>query len=105
MISDFPKSIILDFDGVILDSSEIKTEVFQEFYKGFPDVFDEIMAFHIKHKGISRYEQFKYLCKLLNIDDPADSVTRFAAEFSDSERKPSQRIYLLAETGKDLELY
>lgn len=82
MIEGLPESIILDFDGVILDSSAVKTDAFMEFYSRFPKVFDEIKAFHLKNKGLSRYEQFKYLCKLLNIESSQNQINKFAREFS-----------------------
>ncbi|MBF0171425.1 MAG: HAD family hydrolase [Nitrospinae bacterium] len=77
-----PTAIILDFDGVILDSSALKTDAFREFYSYFPSVFDDIMNFHLKNKGISRYEQFSYLCELLKIPKSRQHVEKFAADFS-----------------------
>lgn len=61
---DFDKynQIIFDFDGVIKDSSNIKTEAFVELYKDLDvDLITKIRKYHINNVGLSRYEKFKYI--------------------------------------------
>lgn len=55
------KAIILDFDGVILESVDIKTKAFKELFKEFPDKLGEIVDYHLKNGGISRYKKFSYI--------------------------------------------
>jgi HAD superfamily hydrolase (TIGR01549 family) len=54
------KAIIFDLDGVIIESAGIKTEAFRELFSGYPDKLPEIMAYHEKNAGISRYVKFRY---------------------------------------------
>jgi phosphoglycolate phosphatase-like HAD superfamily hydrolase len=58
------KYIIFDFDGVILDSVDIKTEAFATLYSEFgPEIVSKVVAHHKKNGGISRFEKFKYYHK------------------------------------------
>ena len=62
------KAIIFDFDGVILDSTEIKTSGFINiFKKDYSEYLPEILKHHHNHLGISRYNKIKYYYeKILN---------------------------------------
>jgi phosphoglycolate phosphatase-like HAD superfamily hydrolase len=58
------KAIIFDFDGVILESAQIKTDAFQEMFKDqFPDVVEEIVQYHKDNMGISRFVKFRHIFK------------------------------------------
>jgi HAD superfamily hydrolase (TIGR01549 family) len=57
------KLIILDFDGVIVESTDIKTEAFRKLFSNFPDHVDEIVEYHKKNAGVSRYEKFTHIYK------------------------------------------
>lgn len=57
------KAIIFDLDGVIIESAGIKTETFRQLFAGYPDKLPEIMAYHEKNAGISRYIKFRYFYK------------------------------------------
>lgn len=53
--------IILDFDGVILESVDIKTEAFRQLFSFSPEHVDEIVRFHIKNGGMSRFDKFRHI--------------------------------------------
>lgn len=56
------QAICFDFDGVILESVEIKTRAFiQLFQDQQEEHLDEIRRFHQQNKGISRFERFTYI--------------------------------------------
>ncbi len=57
------RAIFLDFDGVILESSDIKTEAFQELFKPYPSEIRRIVNHHKKFLGVSRYKKFDYIFK------------------------------------------
>ena len=57
------KSIIFDFDGVILESAEIKTEAFVELFSDYPQKVKDIVDHHLENAGISRYVKFRYIYK------------------------------------------
>lgn len=54
------KAIIFDFDGVLVESTHIKTEAFRNLFSKWPDKVDEIVKYHLSNMGISRYVKFKY---------------------------------------------
>lgn len=55
-------NIIFDFDGVIKDSNNIKTEAFRGIYKNYDkNITNKIVQYHIENIGLSRYAKFKYI--------------------------------------------
>jgi HAD superfamily hydrolase (TIGR01549 family) len=52
------KAIVLDFDGVILESVDIKTRAFQTVFRGHPEHLDRITRLHLENGGMSRHEKF-----------------------------------------------
>ena len=65
------KLIILDFDGVIVESADIKTEAFRKLFSNHPEHVDEIVEYHKKNAGVNRYEKFEYIYKNI-LDRPLD---------------------------------
>ena len=58
------KNLIFDFDGVILDSVEIKNKAFLKTLKPFnKNIKKKFMKFHLNNLGVSRFKKFEYLCK------------------------------------------
>jgi len=78
------KAIIFDFDGVILDSVDVKTEAFKQLYTtyGF-DVVEKVAKYHLENGGISRFEKFKYFHKtFLNINISEEELVKLGEDFS-----------------------
>jgi phosphoglycolate phosphatase-like HAD superfamily hydrolase len=77
------KAIIFDFDGVIIESAEIKTDAFRTLFAGYPDMLPEIIAHHQKNSGISRYKKFRYIYeKILGQELSAQKEAELGEEFS-----------------------
>ena len=57
------KCIILDFDGVILESVSVKTEAFRTLFSFVPEHEEEIVQFHRDNGGMSRFDKFQYIYK------------------------------------------
>lgn len=57
------KSIVLDFDGVILESVGVKGIAFARLFKNYPEAIDSIVNYHLNNGGVSRYEKFEYIYK------------------------------------------
>ena len=56
------KTIIFDFDGVILESLDVKTEAFKKLYQPYgPSISNKVVENHLENEGISRYEKIKIL--------------------------------------------
>lgn len=74
---------MLDFDGVIVDSAEIKTEAFKELFSDFGEELEEIINYHLNNNALSRFIKFKYiyeniLNKEYNMDVEIDLGKRFS---------------------------
>ena len=77
------KAVIFDFDGVILESEDIKTEAFRELFRDHPDEIDTIIDYHIRNSGISRYVKVRYvyehiLGKELSLEKEKELWERFS---------------------------
>jgi len=58
------QAVFFDFDGVILESVDIKGWAFGKlFEKQHPEHVDEIVAFHHANNGMSRFEKFRNFYK------------------------------------------
>lgn len=54
-------AVAFDFDGVVLESMEVKTRAFEAlFAPEGPQAVSAILALHQAHGGISRFEKFRY---------------------------------------------
>jgi len=54
------KAVIFDVDGVIIESAEIKTRAFELLFADYPDKLGEIIDYHKRNAGLSRYIKFRY---------------------------------------------
>ena len=87
------KSIILDCDGVILNSNKIKTRAFKLALKKYSkNEIDTFINYHKNNGGISRYVKFKYFYKNIL------KINKFEKEFEQSlknyEKELSNNILL-----------
>ena len=75
---------IFDFDGVLVDSIEIKTTAFAFLYKEYGDnIVKRVVNHHMLNGGISRYEKFKhYHNYFLNVDINEKEINRLDKLFS-----------------------
>jgi len=54
-------AIIFDFDGVIAESTDIKTQAFAELYRSHGEaVVSEVVRYHTENGGLSRYHKFRH---------------------------------------------
>ena len=62
------QAIFLDFDGIIVESVNIKTEAFRQLFSKYPDYTDEIVGHHLRNNALSRYVKFRYIfTNILNL--------------------------------------
>ena len=78
------KAIIFDFDGVILNSTEIKTNAFINiFEKEYKKFLPKIIKHHNNNLGISRYNKIRiYLQEFIGIEFTKENIDLFANKFS-----------------------
>jgi phosphoglycolate phosphatase-like HAD superfamily hydrolase len=60
------QAIIFDFDGVVVESGEIKTQAFANLYQEYGEtVMAEVAKYHVLNGGMSRYHKFRYFQETL----------------------------------------
>jgi phosphoglycolate phosphatase-like HAD superfamily hydrolase len=69
------KAIVFDFDGVILESADIKTEAFLELFAEYPQLRPAILQYHLENLGLSRYDKFAWIYREL-LDRPFTAADR-----------------------------
>jgi HAD superfamily hydrolase (TIGR01549 family) len=83
------RTIFFDFDGVIVESVDIKTRAFAELFANEgEDVVKKVVSYHLNNAGISRYEKFRHiyseiLKRLLGDEEFAVLCNNFAARVLD----------------------
>jgi phosphoglycolate phosphatase-like HAD superfamily hydrolase len=56
------RAVILDFDGVILDSVGVKTRTFARLFQDHgPTVVRQVIDYHLANGGVSRFEKFEHI--------------------------------------------
>jgi phosphoglycolate phosphatase-like HAD superfamily hydrolase len=79
------KAIIFDFDGVIAESVQVKSNAFAEMYSAYGAVIEKkVIAHHEANGGLSRFEKFRFYHKYyLHEDIDSEKVDSLAKQFSD----------------------
>lgn len=80
------KIIFFDFDGVLVESVEIKNHAFRDLYvEHGGDVVKKVLAYHTEHGGISRVVKIRQ-CHLafLGIDLTDEGLNTLAARFAEA---------------------
>jgi phosphoglycolate phosphatase-like HAD superfamily hydrolase len=55
------RAIFFDFDGVLIESAEIKTRAFRRLFAEYGDAVEEIVSYHVANMGISRFVKFRHI--------------------------------------------
>lgn len=78
------KNIFFDFDGVILDSVDCKTQAFEAMYSKYGrEIANQVKSYHLENGGVSRFEKFKYWHKKhLGIKITKEQLAFLSEEFS-----------------------
>jgi len=80
------RAVIFDFDGVILDSVSLKTELFVRCYDNEPSMEQQahIREYQARHGGVGRGEKFAYFERaLFNREPTPDSLARLSRLYGD----------------------
>lgn len=77
--------ILWDFDGVIMNSNEVRDFGFQEVLKDYPkEEVEKLMNFHHENGGLSRYVKFNYFFNKVREDNfSQEEINKWAAKFSE----------------------
>jgi HAD superfamily hydrolase (TIGR01549 family) len=75
-------TLILDFDGVIVESIPLKTAAFRQVFSFAPEHLDEIIEFHLENGGMSRYDKYRYIyANILHEPLTPEQEERLASEY------------------------
>ncbi|MBF0378164.1 MAG: HAD family hydrolase [Desulfamplus sp.] len=79
------QAVFFDFDGVILDSVNVKTEAFAKMFRSYgSEVEQKVVDYHLAHCGISRFNKFRYYYEtLLNTPITEEELINLGDKFSD----------------------
>lgn len=84
------KVIFFDFDGVIVESVDIKTQAFATLFEHEgEETVKKVVEYHLKNTGVSRFEKFRYIHKEFLKRDLSDNefnnlCNRFAGTVIDN---------------------
>lgn len=75
------KTILWDFDGVIMDSMAVRDKGFEIVLQDYPqEQVSLLMDYHRKNGGLSRYNKFRYFFEEIRKESITDSVIKVLAE-------------------------
>jgi len=79
------KAVIFDFDGVLVESVDIKTKAFAGLFEHEGDsIVRRVVAYHIKNAGVSRFEKFRHIYKeMLNRELTEETFDYLCKKFSE----------------------
>ncbi|MFT4801032.1 MAG: HAD superfamily hydrolase (TIGR01549 family) [Flavobacteriaceae bacterium] len=79
------KTILWDFDGVILDSMTVRDWGFEEIFKSFDkEKVKELLDYHRFNGGLSRYVKIRYFFeKILKRQISDEEILEYASRFSE----------------------
>jgi len=83
MLSNY-KTILWDFDGVIMDSMPVRDKGFEVVLQKYPqEQVSLLMEYHRNNGGLSRYNKFRYFFEQIRKEDVTDDkIKTLAEEFS-----------------------
>lgn len=83
------KTIIWDFDGVILDSLAVRDYGFREIFKEFASAdVERLISYHQRNGGLSRFHKITYFFdEILRKPISDDEVVGYATRFSEIMRR------------------
>lgn len=78
------KTIILDFDGTIVESVGIKDSAFKTLFSEYPEHLESIMEYHLANNATVRFDKFKHITEnILNQEYNEDRKRFLSRRFSD----------------------
>ena len=101
------KNILWDFDGVILDSMEIRDYGFSKIFEYYPkNLVEEFLKYHRLNGGLSRFHKIRYFYEnILNEEISEDKIKAFTNKFTIIMKEElANKKYLIQESLKFIKL-
>lgn len=100
------EAIIFDFDGVLCESVHAKNAAFRRLFRHFPEYLDEILDYHMRNGGISRFEKFKVIYRdILKEELTPQESERLGRKFTEYSYRAVVQAPLAKGTKEFLEKY
>ncbi len=78
------RAIVLDFDGVLVESNEPKNRAFEDLADLFPSYRQAMVDYHLENYSLPRHKKFEhYVYELMDWAGDEDLVREMARQFSD----------------------
>jgi len=79
----FYEYLFWDFDGVIKDSVDVKTQAYFDLFKPFGlELAEKVRNHHLANCGISRFEKLPLYLKWANLDNSKNNLNHFCELYS-----------------------
>lgn len=77
-------AVIFDFDGVLVESVDVKTQAFADMYAPYgSEIVEKVVAYHLIHGGMSRFDKFRYWHRVfLGKEIGSEELQNLGNEFS-----------------------
>lgn len=77
------KAIIFDFDGVLVESVDIKADAFAYIFRQYPAHKDEIVKLHLANGGVNRFDKIRWIYRdILKKPLAEEKLKELGEEFS-----------------------
>ena len=78
------EAVFFDFDGVILDSVDVKTKAFAKMFRKYgPEAEKRVVEYHLNNGGVSRFDKFRYYYEeILNKPVNEEIIKSLSKQFS-----------------------
>jgi len=77
------KAVFFDFDGVLVDSIDIKTKAFQNIFSPYGnEAVELITAHHLRNKGIDRFNKIRHILNSINQQCDEALLNKLANQFA-----------------------
>ena len=103
VINDF-SAVIWDYDGVILDSNDVREFGFRHCLKSFPKAqVENLVDYHNLNGGLSRFHKFRYFFEVIRGESISnDTINALCSDFSEIMRTELTNTNRLFETALTL---
>ena len=86
------RAIVLDFDGVVVESNQIKHQAFSDLFSAYPEFYEQVMEYHRAHNAVDRHEKFRYVMEhIMHEHYSPDLAAEWADEYARMTREKIAR--------------
>lgn len=89
--------VVLDMDGVVLDSESAKIAAFRKLFAHFPDKIDDINSYNRRNRGVPRKQKFEFvITEILQLSLEDCPLEALNSQYSSEVMREMQRTPLIS---------